>query len=81
MAVWTVRAVWDDEADVWFVIESDIPALYADAATVDGLAAKAVAMLPDLLDIHAEDFAPEVLVGPHSVHVVAFHEVRLPAAA
>ena len=46
MALWTVRAAWDDEAGVWFALDSDIPGLAADAPTVEDLAAKAVAMLP-----------------------------------
>lgn len=82
MALWTVRAAWDGEAGVWFAVDSDIPGLAADARTVEDLAAKAATMLPDLLDIHADDFgSADVLEGLHSVHVIAFHEVSLPAAA
>ncbi len=82
MALWTVRAAWDGEASVWFTLDSDIPGLVADAATVEELAAKAAAMLPDLLEIHADSFVDvAVLDGPHSVQVNAFHEVSLPVAA
>lgn len=80
MAVWTVKAAWDAEADVWFAADSDIPGLAADAATIELLAEKSAAMLPDLLEIHADDVA-DAATPPHTVHVIAFHEVSLPAAA
>ncbi len=82
MALWTVRAAWDGEAGVWIALDGDIPGLAADARTVEELAAQSAATLPDLREIHADSFEDaSVLTGPHSVHVVAFHEVGLPVAA
>ena len=65
MAHWTIRADYDPEASVWYSVDGDIPGLAADATTLEALAAKAGAMLPDLLDIHADDIAdPARLAGP-----------------
>ena len=53
MALWTIRAEYDPEARVWWTVDSDIPGLAADGETLEAVAAKAGAMLPDLLAIHA----------------------------
>ncbi|HYJ29617.1 MAG TPA: DUF1902 domain-containing protein [Allosphingosinicella sp.] len=82
MAVWTIRAEYDPESKVWYSIEGDIPGLAADADTLEALAAKAGAMLPDLLEIHAEDIDDkERLSGPHSIRVIAHHEREFDVAA
>lgn len=81
MALWTIRADYDPEAKVWFSIEGDVPGLAVDAETLEALAAKAGAMLPDLLEIHADDIAPERRTGPHNLRIVAHHESEFAVAA
>lgn len=82
MTIWTIRAQYDDEAHVWYSLEGDIPGLAVDAKSIEGLVEKAGAMLPDLLDIHRDDFAdPSRLDGPHSVRVIACYERSYPVAA
>lgn len=82
MAVWTIRTNYDPEARVWYTIDGDIPGLLADADTIEELAAKAGRMLPDLLEIHADEFSDsERLRGPHRIHVIAFHEREFNVAA
>ena len=49
MALWTIRAEYDPEPEVWWTSDSDIPGLAADANTLDKLAQTIGAMLPDLL--------------------------------
>jgi hypothetical protein len=44
-----VRVGWDDEAKVWFVEESDIDGLAAEAASLDLLRAKIPGIVHDLL--------------------------------
>ena len=44
-----VRAQWDEEARVWFVVESDIPGLVAEGATADELKAKLGVIVPELV--------------------------------
>lgn len=82
MALWSIRANYDPEARVWYTIDGDIPGLRANADTIEELAAKAGRMLPDLLQIHADEFADrERLRGPHRIHVIAFHEREFNVAA
>lgn len=82
MALWTIRADYDPEARVWYSIEGDIPGLAADAATLEALAAKAGAMLPDLLEIHADEIIERGrLQGPHSIRIIAHHEHQFDVAA
>lgn len=82
MALWTIRAEYDPEAQVWYSVAGDIPGLAIDAATPDALAIKAGTMLPDLLEIHADDFVDKaVLQGPHSIRIIAFHEREFAVAA
>lgn len=82
MALWTIRAEYDPDAKVWYVIDADIPGLAVDAATLEALAAKAGTMLPDLLEIHADEIVdPARLEGPHRIRIIAHHEHEFPVAA
>ena len=82
MTLWNIRANYDPEARVWYTLDGDIPGLLADAETIEELAAKAGAMLPDLLEIHGDRFSDQGrLQGPHRIHVIAFHERDFDVAA
>lgn len=82
MALWTIRANYDTEARVWYSIEGDIPGLAVDAETLEALAEKAGAILPDLLEIHAGDFLDQSrLAPPHSIRIIAYHERDFDVAA
>jgi hypothetical protein len=82
MAVWTIRAEYDPEAHVWWSADSDLPGLAADAPTLEQLAEKAGAMLPDLLEIHRDDIADKQrLSGPHRIRIIAHHEHLFDVAA
>lgn len=82
MALWTIRAEYDPEAKVWYSIDGDLPGLAADADTLEALAAKAGAMLPDLLEIHADELVDKSrLNGPHSIRIIAHHEREFDVAA
>ena len=81
MAIWTIRAAYDADANVWYSVEGDILGLAADGATFEELAAKAGRHLPDLLEIHHDDIDPARLVGPHSIRIIAHHEHDFDVAA
>ncbi|WP_033922955.1 DUF1902 domain-containing protein [Sphingomonas sp. 37zxx] len=82
MTVWMVRAEYDPEARVWYVSDSDIPGIAADAETLETLAEKIGQMLPDLLDVNAALIADTArLSGPHSIRIVAHHERDFAVAA
>jgi hypothetical protein len=82
MAIWTIRAEYDTEAKVWYSIEGDLPGLAVDADTLEGLAAKAAAMLPDLLEIHVDQIRDKSrLTAPHRIRIIAHHEREFSVAA
>ncbi len=82
MALWTIRAEYDPEAKVWWAADGDIPGLAADAETVEALAAKAGAMLSDLLDLHAAEIIDKSrLTGTHRIRIIAHHEHLFDVAA
>ncbi len=82
MTLWSVHASYDPEERVWYSLSGDIPGLHIDAATLEQLADKAAAHLPDLLEIHADEFADKSkLAGPHRLRIVAFHEREFDVAA
>jgi len=49
----TVNAEWDAEAKVWVATSDDVPGLITEAETVEALAEKLSAMIPELLEANA----------------------------
>lgn len=50
----TVKCCWDPEAGVWYVVDSSIPGLAADAESIDELANKIRPMILDLIALQSE---------------------------
>jgi hypothetical protein len=73
--IFTISAIWDDEASVWSGHCDDIPAA-ADAATLDDLLAKISAIALDLLP----DNHPGVDPGSVYLQITALREAELAAA-
>lgn len=73
--IFTVTAVWDEDAQVWSGHCDDIPAA-ADDKTLDGLIAKISRMALDL----APDNHPGVPADSIFIQVVALREAALLAA-
>jgi hypothetical protein len=73
--IYTISAVWDDEASVWTGHCLDLPAA-AGASTLDDLLAKISAMALDLLP----DNHPTVEPGSVFLQITALREAE-PAAA
>jgi predicted RNase H-like HicB family nuclease len=48
-----VNAQWDDEASVWVATSDDIPGLVTEAASLDGLLERVLAVAPELLEENA----------------------------
>lgn len=78
MTVWTLHAAYDDETHVWYTLNCDVPGLVTEGDTLERLRERAAAVLPELLVDNAHLVAPERLIGPHSLHLVAFHESTVP---
>ena len=82
MALWTIRAEYDPESASWWIADSDVPGLAADASTLEVLAEKIGAILPDLLAIHADQLVDAArLAGPHRLRIIAHHEHLFDVAA
>ncbi|MGE3995273.1 MAG: DUF1902 domain-containing protein [Variibacter sp.] len=73
--IFTISAVWDDEASVWSGHCDDIPAA-GDAATLDELLAKISAMALDLLPENHPDVDPASLF----LQITALREAEPTAA-
>ncbi|HWM71183.1 MAG TPA: DUF1902 domain-containing protein [Steroidobacteraceae bacterium] len=52
---YTVACLWDDEAQVWYVAETDVPGLATEAATLEELERKLMQMIPELLELNDAD--------------------------
>jgi len=50
---------WDDEARVWYVEESDVPGLAAEADTVEALNSLLSVRVPELLQLNVPDFGKD----------------------
>jgi len=48
-----VMARWDDEASVWVTTSDDIPGLVTEAASLDDLLKRVIAVAPELLEDNA----------------------------
>ncbi len=70
-----VRVAWDDEAKVWYVEESDIPGLAAEADTLEELRRKVPVIIQDLLEDEAD--RPEEI----EIDFVAYAHDRVRTAA
>lgn len=81
MAIWTLHAAYDPEAQIWYTLDCDVPGLVTEGETLERLRERAMAVMPELLADNAHQIAEERRDGPHSLRLVAFHESTLPVAA
>lgn len=65
-----VRAIWDDEAQVWVATSEDVPGLATEAPSWDKLIPKLKVMIPELLD--ANGYAD----GGDDVHFKVLGEIN-----
>jgi predicted RNase H-like HicB family nuclease len=49
---YTVTCLWDDEARMWYVADTDVPGLATEAATLEEMERKLLRMIPELLDLN-----------------------------
>lgn len=48
----SIKAVWDEDARVWFAESEDVPGLATEAGTLDALTAKLRTLVPELLELN-----------------------------
>ena len=64
-----VRAIWDDEAEVWVATSEDVPGLVTESASLDDLMRRCEELVPELLDLNNAwpadpgQFAPVELIA------------------
>lgn len=78
MTVWNLRAAYDEEAHVWYTLDCDVPGLVTEGDTLERLRDRAAAVMLELLEDNAHLISPDRRAGPHSLHLVAFHESTVP---
>ncbi|MCY4200037.1 MAG: DUF1902 domain-containing protein [Gammaproteobacteria bacterium] len=49
---------WDDEAGVWYILDTDVPGLVAEAASHQDMACKVLELVPDLYELNRHLFRP-----------------------
>jgi hypothetical protein len=49
-----IEVDFDQDAGVWYVLDSNLPGLMTEAATLDEMVARLKMIVPDLLDVIAE---------------------------
>jgi hypothetical protein len=82
MHTFTVNCEWDDEASVWYVSESDVPGLTAEAPTQESMEKLLDARIPELLRLNRPGMfsaaAPSSV--PFDLHTRRHRELNLACA-
>jgi Domain of unknown function (DUF1902) len=71
MCTITVKANWDDEAQVWYVKESDLPGLHIEAEAPVELYSKPPGAIEDLLEGSGEREVSFDFITPGRVTIAA----------
>lgn len=71
-----VTAAWDDEVGVWVATSDDIPGLVTEAATLDALLERVVAVAPELLEDNAHLLETPLPSG-HSIDLCILSQLSL----
>jgi len=50
----SVKAIWDEDAQVWVATSEDVPGLATEADTLEELTEKLKIMIPELLEANGE---------------------------
>lgn len=78
MRKFTVRCEWDEEAHVWYVADSDVPGLVAEAATVETMNDVLRERVPELLKLNLPElFQPGTREIPLEVITTQHNNLRL----
>ena len=72
----SVKAIWDEDAQVWVATSEDVPGLATEADTLEELTEKLKIMIPELLeangmlDNNEEKFLDSKIKSRHTVNAV-----------
>lgn len=73
----TITCEWDAEAEVWYVSESNVPGLAAEAPTVEAMNAVLRERVPELIRANVPEAKPHCEV-PFDLLIKKSESVRLP---
>lgn len=71
-----VEARWDDEARVWYVSETDVPGLVAEAATIPDLFQCLASRVPEMLELNAHLLGGELGGLPDVPYSVMVRDIK-----
>ncbi len=74
--VYFVKAEWDEEAEVWYVSQTDVPGLVAEADTPEELLKLLSTLIPEVMELNGGGADPNV---PYSVMLDHLRAQRVPA--
>jgi len=72
----SVKAIWDEDAQVWVATSEDVPGLATEADTLEELTEKLKIMIPELLeangllDNNEEEFLDSKIKSRHTANAV-----------
>lgn len=55
---YAVTVLWDAEARVWYVADTDVPGLATEADTLEQMERKLAVMIPELLALNEPSYLP-----------------------
>ena len=79
-AEFKVVAMWDSEAEVWYVSETDVPGLNAEGETLDELLAELRILVPELLILNGVITAQDKNGIEVPWELVSLHQEKIRAA-
>ena len=75
VTTYTIVAAWDEEAEVWYTEDTDVPGLVVEAVDFETFVSEARQLVPELLRLNGALPDPPVLSIP--LHVIRSEQVRL----
>jgi len=73
----TVRCEWDADANVWYVEDSDVPGLAAEAPTIEAMEQLLTRRVPELLKLNMPELAQRHTREPPSFDLFTRHRLAI----
>lgn len=78
MRAFTIKCEWDADAKVWYVAESDVPGLAAEAPTVEKMQEILLARIPELIQLNLPELFRPLAEVPFELLYSQRSTARLP---
>ena len=77
--LYTVKAFWDRQAQVWVAQSDDVPGLATEADSIESLTNKLRQMIPELLQLN--NVVPAEYVGDISFELIGYRQESIEIAS